>query len=179
MEASIQAELRWFDANRKLAVPSRIAGFPHAFSPHVSPTRQARFGIYNPWSRESRLKVRPTQHLAKPYILATFAAPRDTSCNLAAPRGIYTAAPPRYFLQQGCQCASRSNPSSFFPMRTKVPPTRGFDLLQSAFLHARENSLPDPKTWVSSQTLLPPCKHTFGCERKGPRAPRATSRYTH
>ena len=85
------------------------------------------------------------------------AAPRGTSCHLATdPR--YFLPPcgaPRYFLQQGCQCASRSNPASFFPMRAKVPPTRGFDLLQSAFLHARENSLPDPKTWYVSDPPSP------------------------
>ena len=83
------------------------------------------------------------------------AAPRDTSCNLAAPRGTscHLAAP------RGTSCNRAANALHALTPRLSSPCarrfTRGFDLLQSAFLHARENSLPDPKTWYVSDPPSP------------------------
>lgn len=108
------------------------------------------------------------------------AAPRDTSCNLAAPRGTscHLAAP------RGTSCNRAANALHALTPRLSSPCARRFlphaaSICSKALFSMRVKIRCPIRRPGMSQTLLPPCKHTFGCERKGPRAPRATSRYTH
>ena len=108
------------------------------------------------------------------------AAPRDTSCNLAAPRGTscHLAAP------RGTSCTRAANALHGLTPRLSSPCARRFlphaaSICSKALFSMRVKIRCPIRRPGMSQTLLPPCKHTFGCERKGPRAPRATSRYTH
>ena len=108
------------------------------------------------------------------------AAPRDTSCNLAAPRGTscHLAAP------RGNSCNRPANALHALTPRLSSPCARRFlphaaSICSKALFSMRVKIRCPIRRPGMSQTLLPPCKHTFGCERKGPRAPRATSRYTH
>ena len=98
------------------------------------------------------------------------AAPRDTSCNLAAPRGT--------------SCNRAANALHALTPRLSSPCARRFlphaaSICSKALFSMRVKIRCPIRRPGMSQTLLPPCKHTFGCGRKGPRAPRATSRYTH
>lgn len=108
------------------------------------------------------------------------AAPRDTSCSLAAPRGTscHLAAP------RGTSCNRAANALHALTPRLSSPCARRFlphaaSICSKALFSMRVKIRCPIRRPGMSQTLLPPCKHTFGCERKGPRAPRATSRYTH
>lgn len=108
------------------------------------------------------------------------AAPRGTSCNLAAPRGTscHLAAP------RGTSCNRAANALHALTPRLSSPCARRFlphaaSICSKALFSMRVKIRCPIRRPGMSQTLLPPCKHTFGCERKGPRAPRATSRYTH
>ena len=108
------------------------------------------------------------------------AAPRDTSCNLAAPRGTscHLAAP------RGTSCNRAANALHALTPRLSSPCARRFlphaaSICSKALFSMRVKIRCPIRRPGMSQTLLPPCKHTFGCERKGPRAPRATSRYSH
>ena len=108
------------------------------------------------------------------------AAPRDTSCNLAAPRGTscHLAAP------RDTSCNRAANALHALTPRLSSPCARRFlphaaSICSKALFSMRVKIRCPIRRPGMSQTLLPPCKHTFGCERKGPRAPRATSRYTH
>lgn len=108
------------------------------------------------------------------------AAPRDTSCNLAAPRGTscHLAAP------RGTSCNRAANALHALTPRLSSPCARRFlphaaSICSKALFSMRVKIRCPIRRPGMSQTLLPPCKHTFGCERKGPRAPRATNRYTH
>ena len=101
-----------------------------------------------------------------------YATPRKTvySCHLAAPRGT--------------SCNRAANALHALTPRLSSPCARRFlphaaSICSKALFSMRVKIRCPIRRPGMSQTLLPPCKHTFGCERKGPRAPRATSRYTH